>query len=109
MSKYIELEDTVFWKTKIVSFNIDNIDYIERISNKKIVIGFKGITKYFVDASINNLAKLYIDKLISYEFIDLNYREKSFDVNQHIYASEYIAEYIDKRGVNRNDFRRHKK
>ncbi len=109
MNKFIELEDTFFNNTKIVSFNIDSIDYIEKSSSKRITIGYKGITKYYVDASLKNLAKMYIDKLISYEFIDLNYREKSFDVNQYIYSSEYIAEYIEKRGVKRNDIRRHKK
>lgn len=109
MSKYIELEDTILWRTKIVSFNIDNINYIEKFNSKRIVVGLNTSGRYFVDASINNLAKMYIDKLISYEFIDLNYREKSFDVNQYIYSSEYIAEYIEKRGVKKNDFRRHKK
>lgn len=101
MSKYIELEDTILWKTKIVSFNIDNIDYIEKFNRKRIVIGYKGTTSYYIDSSVNNLANLYVNKLISYEFIDFNYREKSFDVNQYIYTNEKFKEYFEKKRVNK--------
>jgi len=96
MSKYIELEDTILWRTKIVSFNIDNIKYIEKFNSKRIVVGFNTSGRYFFDASVNNLAKLYINQLISYEFIDLNYKEKSFDVHSYIYTNESFKKYFYK-------------
>ena len=112
MNKFIELEDTVLWKTKIVSFNIDSIDYIEKSSSKKITIGYKGITKYYVDASVDNLTKLYMSELIGGKFISENYAGMEVFVgiksNEQM-LTDIIIRSKEIEGVKRNESRRHKK
>jgi len=112
MSKYIELEDTILWRTKIVSFNIDNINYIEKFNSKRIVVGLNTSGRYFVDASVDNLTKLYMSELIGGKFISENYT--GMEVFVGIKSNEQmLTDIIIKReeieGVKRNDFRRHKK
>ncbi len=74
--KMVDFEDTFLWKVKIVSINIESINYIEKYSKKKIIFGLKSGGRYYVDASIDNLNTLEQVGLVGVNWLIINYSKK---------------------------------
>lgn len=71
-SKFIYLEDTVFFKKRIVAINKESINIVEKYNSRKLALYCNNRGSYSIDASISNLQTLFINNIINRAFIIKN-------------------------------------
>ena len=95
--KMADFEDTLLWRVKIVSINVESINYIDKFSEKKMVFGLKSGGRYYVDASISNLHTLIQFGLVGINWQIVNYPEKYCLLEVKMYGN-LSNKHINKKG-----------